>query len=546
MCGGGGGGGGGAPQEAMPPVSQEQINAALSLPEGFRAAPVPISQGGGYAISDPSGAIVQRSETFGDLLAAGSNLNIVGSAAEGIYDPETRQFINRTTGQVLDPTTAGQVTGTLAGRQVAVGRPGEYLPGITDLAYGLMQQDFELPEQQVAGFVADQERAFELARQGVGSYRPFLERGEALTEEGVAALQAALGETRGLAGQIPGVIDPGRAALERAATGVEAAAERGITGADVAAERARASTAEAQRQLQEASAFGLESARAGIAGLAPGAAMGFMSPFEEAAVQQALADIGRQGQLAQQQVRGQAVQAGAFGGSRQAVAEQELQRNILEQQARTAAQLRAAGFESAANRAMQGAQLTGQLGQIGAGAAAGAAEAGGRLGLSAEQLAQASALQGGQLGLTGAQAAGNLGLQSSQLGLSGIQAGLGAQQQAAGLGQGIAGLGQQFVGLGQAGQQMNLQDVNTMLTTGMQQQRQEQAVLDAARANQMQTAMQPFQQLAFASDIITGAPSGQTAIMTQPGPSVGSQLLGLGVGAYGLSQAAPSMFGGRA
>lgn len=404
---------------------------------------------------------------------------------------------------------------TVAGREFLVGTPGEYRPGIGDVASALMRAEFNLPEQQVAGFVADQERAFELARQGVGSYRPFLERGEALTEEGVAALQAALGETRGLAGQIPGQITPGQAALARAASGVETTADR-----------ARASTAEAQRQLQEASAFGLESARAGIAGLAPGAAMGFMSPFEEAAVQQALADIGRQGQLAQQQVRGQAVQAGAFGGSRQAVAEQELQRNILEQQARTAAQLRAAGFESAANRALQAAQTTGQLGQIGASAAAGAAEAGGRLGLSAEQLAQ-----------TGAQAAGNLGLQSSQLGLSGIQAGLGAQQQAAGLGQGIAGLGQQFVGLGQAGQQMNLQDVNTMLTTGMQQQRQQQAVLDAQRANQMQTTMQPFQQLAFASDIIQGLPSGQTAMMTQPGPSVGSQLLGLGVGAYGLSQA---------
>lgn len=429
------------------------------------------------------------------------------------------------------------VIGTVAGRPVSVGTPGEYRPGITDLAYGLMQQQIALPEQQVAGFVADQERAFELARQGVGSWRPFLRRGEVLTEEGVAALQAALGETRGLAGQIPGVIAPGRAALERAATGVEAAATRGVTGADVAAERARASTAEAQRQLQEAAAFGLESARAGIAGLAPGAAMGFMSPFEEAAVQQSLADIARQGELARQQVRGQAVQAGAFGGSRQAVAEQELQRNILEQQARTAAQLRAAGFDAAANRALQAAQLTGQLGQIGAGATAGAAEAGGRLGLSAEQLAQTGALQGGQLGMSGAQAAGNLGLQSSQLGLSGIQAGLGAQQQAAGLGQGIAGLGQQFVGLGQAGQQMNLQDVNTMLTTGLQQQRQQQAVLDAQRANQMQTALQPFQQLAFASDIITGAPSGQTAVMAQPGPSIGSQLLGLGLGAYGLSQA---------
>jgi hypothetical protein len=65
---------------------------------------------------------------------------------------------------------------------------------------------------------------------------------------------------------------------------------------------------------------------------------------------------------------------------------------------------------------------------------------------------------------------------------------------------------------------MGLQDVNTLLTTGQQQQRQTQAELDAQRANQMQTALQPFQQLAFASDIITGAPSGQMSTMTQPGP----------------------------
>jgi hypothetical protein len=47
--------------------------------------------------------------------------------------------------------------------------------------------------------------------------------------------------------------------------------------------------------------------------------------------------------------------------------------------------------------------------------------------------------------------------------------------------------------------------------------------------------MQPYQQLAFASDIITGAPSGQSSTMTQPGPSVGSQMLGLGIGAIGLA-----------
>lgn len=436
-------------------------------------------------------------------------------------------------------------TGVIGGRTVRLPGDDEDIAGVTDLAYALAQEGITLPEQQVADFSADQQRAFDLARQGIGVYKPYLDRAGELTEEGVAALQQSLGATRDLASQIPGVIDPGRAALERAATRVEDFAGQGISGADIAAERARASTAEAQRQLQEASQFGLTAAQQGIAGLAPEAAAGFMSQFEDAAVQQALADIARQGELQEQGLRSQAVEAGAFGGSRQAVAEQELARNVLEQQGRTAAQMRQAGFDAAANRALQAAQATGQLGQIGSSAAANAAQAGGQLGLSAEQLAQASALQGGELGMQGAQQAGNLGLQSSNLGLSGIQAGLGAQQQAAGLGQGIAGLGQQTLGLGQAAQQMNLQDVNTMLTTGGQQQRQAQAQLDAAYQNQYQQAMQPYQQLAFASDIITGAPSGQMSSATSPGPSVGSQLLGAALTVPAAYQGITGMFGGQ-
>lgn len=468
-------------------------------------------------------------------------------------------------------------TGVIGGRTVAIPGAAEDIAGITELAYGLAREGVTLPQQQLAGFNADQERAFEIARQGIGAYKRYLARGEELTEEGVASLQQALNATRDLAGQLPGEVDAGQQALlraagltegfaaqgaktlERAGLGAESAVAKGVAEADIAAERARASTADAQRALQEASAFGLESAKAGIAGLAPDAAAGYMSQFEDAAVQQALADLSRQGELQQQNLAFQAEQAGAFGGSRQAVAEQELARNVLEQQGRTAAQMRTAGFQSAADRAMQAAQLTGQLGQIGSSAAAGAAESGGRLGLSAEQLAQASALQGGQLGLQGAQtagqlgaqgaqmqmqgaeAAGNLGLQSANLGLSGIQAGLGAQQQAAGLGQGIAGLGQQMAGLGQLDQQMNLQDINTLSTIGQQQQAQEQAALDTAYQNQYQQAMQPYQQLAFLSDITTGAPSGQMTSGTQPGPSIGSQLMGAGLGIYGLSQS--GMFG---
>ena len=376
-------------------------------------------------------------------------------------------------------------TGMIGGRQVTLPGEGEDIAGITDLAYSLAAEGVELPEQIVAGFSPDQRLAFDLARQGVGSYKPFLEEAERLTQTGVRSLQGAEEGTLELGEQIPGQVAPGQEKL-RDASG------RAITSGE----------------------FGMGAAQAGIAGLQPGAARAYMNEFEDAAIQQALADVARQGELQQQNIRGQAVQSGAFGGSRQAVAEQELNRNVLEQQARTAAQMRQAGFESAANRALTAAQATGQLGQMGS-----------------------------QAGLNAATAAGNLGLQSSQLGLSGIQAGLGAQQQAAGIGQGIAGLGQQMVGIGQAGQQMNLQDINTLLTTGGAQQRQGQAQIDAAYQNQYQQAMQPYQQLAFASDIITGAPSGQASTMSQPGPSIGSQILGLGMAAPAVYQGWQGMMG---
>jgi hypothetical protein len=72
---------------------------------------------------------------------------------------------------------------------------------------------------------------------------------------------------------------------------------------------------------------------------------------------------------------------------------------------------------------------------------------------------------------------------------------------------------------------------------GRQQQQMAQAGLDVNYANQYQQAMMPFQQLAYASDIITGAPSGQSAITSQPGPSVGSQMVGIATALPGLLKA---------
>ncbi len=73
----------------------------------------------------------------------------------------------------------------------------------------------------------------------------------------------------------------------------------------------------------------------------------FFNPYENQVVQQTLSDIGEQGQIAQGQLGGQGVASGAFGGSRFGVAQAGLAGKTLEQQARSAGQLRQAGFSQA-------------------------------------------------------------------------------------------------------------------------------------------------------------------------------------------------------
>ena len=95
----------------------------------------------------------------------------------------------------------------------------------------------------------------------------------------------------------------------------------------------------------------------GVSALQPGSQQAFMNPFIENVIDQNLADITRQGDIARQQIGSRAVQQGAFGGSRQAVAEQELQRNLADTFARQSAGLRAQAFESAQDRAQKASEL---------------------------------------------------------------------------------------------------------------------------------------------------------------------------------------------
>ena len=133
----------------------------------------------------------------------------------------------------------------------------------------------------------------------------------------------------------------------------------------------------------------------------------YQNPYEQQVVQGTLADIERQRQLSQQAQQARAVGARAFGGSRQAVAEAIANEDYMRQAANTAAQLRSAGFTTAAG-----------LGQTDAARAMEAARAN-----IANQLAGAGIRQTavGQLGA--------LGAQQQNLGMTGAQAVMSAEQQ---------------------------------------------------------------------------------------------------------------------
>ena len=221
------------------------------------------------------------------------------------------------------------------------------------------------------------------------------------------------------------------------------------------------------------------------AGFSPTDFRQFMDPYTEDVIATTQADIARQGAMQQNQLGASAVGAGAFGGSRQAVAQGEIARNVMDQQARTGAQLRSQGFAQAQNLAQQAAQ---------------------------QQLRQAQ--------LTGQ------------------------------LGQTVAGLGTQTAALGQLGQQMGVQDVNTLLGIGGLQQQQGQKELDVARANELAQQALPFQRIGFLSDIFRGVPALQQTVSrsTTPPPSRSSQLLGLGIaglGAVGQAGGFGNFFGPR-
>ena len=149
----------------------------------------------------------------------------------------------------------------------------------------------------------------------------------------------------------------------------------------------------------------------------------YMNPYLQASLNPQLEEARRQSQITQQQNAAKMTQAGAFGGSRQAILDAETQRNL----GSNLANITGTGYNTAFNNAQQqfnaDQQRKMQEAQYGAG----------------------FGLQGLQTGLSAAQAQGALGTQQSQVGINNLNAQLAAGAQQRGIeSEGIAADKAQF------------------------------------------------------------------------------------------------------
>ena len=233
--------------------------------------------------------------------------------------------------------------------------------------------------------------------------------------------------------------------------------------------------------------FGTQDVRTGSF-LQPGMSSAYMSPYMQDVVDVQQREAMRQSDIQRNQNQAQAVGAGAFGGSRQALVEAERQRNLGTQ----LGTIQATGLQ---NAFQQGQQQFNQEQQ----ARLQAALANQQTRMQAQQLGEQSRQYGAGLGL---QAAGQLG----QLGSQQLQ----QQQDIAKLQSGFGG----------------------------QQQALKQQGLDQAYQDFLAQQNYPYKQLGFMSDLLRGTPTGSSSVTQMYGaqPSMAAQLGSIGMGAYGLSK----------
>ena len=254
----------------------------------------------------------------------------------------------------------------------------------------------------------------------------------------------------------------------------------------------------------------------------------YMNPYTSGVIDASLADIEKARAAASSRIGQQAAAAKAFGGSRQALAQGASSGQFAEQAAKTAAQLRAQGFDVAANQmqqdlarqqqaAIQNAAQRTAASQFGAGALNQAALANAA---ARNQAAQFNANIGQQAALANQQA----GLQGAQLRLGGANqlGNLAAQQQALRLGG-----AQAVMGAGGARQAQEQQRMDAIRNIGLQRLGIVQSSLGANPANLGMTTQTPYTQNVGAG-LLGGALAGSQLAGLTGGAVSGGMGAGLG------------------
>lgn len=230
----------------------------------------------------------------------------------------------------------------------------------------------------------------------------------------------------------------------------------------------------------------------------PGSVQAYMNPYIEASLAPQLQLLNQQTGIRGAQQQSAATSAGAFGGSRSALA------NALNQQAGNLASQQAIGqgYNQAYDQAMKSMQYGSGLGIQG---------------LQAGTQAQLAGIQGAGMGLQGLQGA----IGAGQLGLQGY----GQANQTAGT---LANIGQQQL-QGQQG------IIGLQSQLGGMQQQQQQNVINQAMQDYNMAQQYPYQQYSFLSNLIRGLPMQSTTQQNyQAAPNPMSTLGGLGIAGAGI------------
>jgi hypothetical protein len=399
-----------------------------------------------------------------------------------------------------------------------------YKLGLINEARELYNQPMNLPAVEAAALSGTELQGIDFAKQGIGAFEPYIQaasqgvtQGMDLTQRG--ALAAGAIETapmyqaaQDMMGRAVPVIGQGIGGILGSAQAYNPNLRTARTFNSLAEQQADPTVRQLNSISQQLSGMDPQSQEAQALrsqftqleqSMSQTPAEAYMNPYQQQVTQNALGEMRRQANIAQQGQAAQAIGAGAFGGTREGVQRAEtergiqdlMQQRIMQDYANNYAQAQQAamqGFESQQQRQLAGGQALGQAG-----------------------------MQFGQLGQgIGGLAAQQAGVDINKAGTLGT---LGGQ---------MGSLGTQYGALGQATQQLGAADTGLLMGLGGLERQNEQAQIDAIRSTQMQESMAPYQQLGFVSDIYRGAPTTSMALTAQTAPSASplQTAVGLGVG----------------